>query len=146
MMAIPISSQPRDYLLLFRSEEAYSLSWAGEPVKKQELTDEGVRLTPRGSFETWREDVRGRSRPWTEPDIAMAEMAKTSLRDIVLRHNESVADERMQLETRRRVVNAELNHRVKNNLQIIGSLLSLQIRELKDEAGRMALSEARLRV
>lgn len=122
MMAIPISSQPRDYLLLFRSEEAYSLSWAGEPAKKMELTDEGVRLTPRGSFATWREDVRGRSRPWTEPDIAMAEMAKTSLRDIVLRHNESVADERMRLETRRRVVNAELNHRVKNIIALVKSI------------------------
>lgn len=47
---------------------------------------------------------------------------------------------------RQQALARELNHRVKNNLQIIGSLLSLQIRELKDEAGRMALSEARLRV
>lgn len=47
---------------------------------------------------------------------------------------------------RQQALARELNHRVKNNLQIIGSLLSLQIREVKDEAGKMALSEARLRV
>jgi two-component sensor histidine kinase len=40
----------------------------------------------------------------------------------------------------------EINHRVKNNLQIIISLLSLQARALPDESARSALGSARLRV
>jgi two-component sensor histidine kinase len=40
----------------------------------------------------------------------------------------------------------EIHHRVKNNLQIVMSLLSLQSSRLKDEAARDALEQAKLRV
>ncbi len=40
----------------------------------------------------------------------------------------------------------EQNHRVKNNLQVVASMLHLQSRQLPDEASRQALSDSRLRV
>lgn len=40
----------------------------------------------------------------------------------------------------------EQNHRVKNNLQVMASMLHLQSRQLTDEAARQALSDSRLRV
>ncbi len=40
----------------------------------------------------------------------------------------------------------EIHHRVKNNLQIVMSLLSLQSSRLKDEAAREAINQARIRV
>jgi two-component sensor histidine kinase len=40
----------------------------------------------------------------------------------------------------------ELHHRVKNNLQIVSSLLNLQTYRLKDEASITALNESKLRV
>ena len=122
MLAIPISSLPRDYLLLFRSEEAHNIAWAGEPVKQVVATPSGDRLTPRGSFETWREDVRGKSRPWTAAEIAVAEATRTYLRDVVLRYSEVTADERTRTEQRRRVLNDELNHRVKNIIALVKSI------------------------
>jgi len=122
MMAIPISSLPRDYLLMFRSEEAHKIEWAGEPVKHIVSTPQGDRLTPRGSFETWREDVRGKSRPWSQAEIAVAETMRTYLRDVVLRHSEVTADERTRTDQRRRVLNDELNHRVKNIIALVKSI------------------------
>jgi two-component sensor histidine kinase len=40
----------------------------------------------------------------------------------------------------------EVHHRVKNNLQIISSLLSMQQRALKDEAAKAALGDSRQRI
>ncbi|MCC3155628.1 sensor histidine kinase [Hymenobacter sp. 15J16-1T3B] len=40
----------------------------------------------------------------------------------------------------------EMHHRVKNNLQVVSSLLSLQGRQLQDEGARAAINESRSRV
>ena len=40
----------------------------------------------------------------------------------------------------------EQNHRVKNNLQVVSSLLSLQSKRLADEAAKQAIDESRLRI
>jgi len=122
LLAIPISSISRDYLVLFRSEEAFAVEWAGEPVKQVTTGPSGDRLSPRGSFDTWREDVRGQSRPWTERELAIAEAIRVYLRDVVLRYNEATSDERDRAEHRRRVLNDELNHRVKNILSLVKSI------------------------
>ncbi len=113
---------PRDYLLLFRSEEAHKIEWAGEPVKHVIAGPSGDRLTPRGSFETWREDVRGKSRPWTSAEKAVAEATRTYLRDVVLHYSELTADDRLRAEQRRRILNDELNHRVKNIIALVKSI------------------------
>lgn len=122
VLAIPLTSTPRDYLLIFRSEEAHEIEWAGEPTKLVINTADGDRLTPRGSFKTWREDVRGKCRPWSETDLAVADAVRTYLRDVFLKQNEITADARSRLEHRRRVLNDELNHRVKNIITLIKSI------------------------
>jgi signal transduction histidine kinase len=48
-----------------------AIDWAGNPDKDKLTAGEGVadRLTPRGSFEVWREIVRGQSLPWQRWEI-----------------------------------------------------------------------------
>jgi light-regulated signal transduction histidine kinase (bacteriophytochrome) len=121
-LAVPLSSHGRDYLLYFRSEESYKIEWAGEPKKVVVSSAFGDRLTPRGSFETWREEVRGQSRPWTDADRAVAESIRNYLRDVVLRHAEATAEERARADRRRRMLNDELNHRVKNIIALVKSI------------------------
>lgn len=122
VLAIPLSVQARDYLLLFRNEEAHSVVWAGVPVKNVVQGPNGARLTPRGSFDAWREDVRGRARPWTDAERGVAATIKTYLRDIALRHNELLGLERSRIEHRRRMLHDELQHRVKNILALVKSI------------------------
>ena len=119
VMAIPLSQRHNDHLLLFRNEEAHEVAWAGEPVKTLDKAD---RLSPRGSFETWREEVRGKSVPWSETDITVAKAVRAWLRDLILRRNEASAEEFAQDEQRRRILNSELNHRVKNVIALVKSI------------------------
>ncbi len=122
-LVVPLSRTPKDYLIYFRSEESRFVEWAGDPEKPIEAGPLGDRLTPRKSFELWRQEVRGQATPWTDADLAIADAAQNYLRDVVLRHSEATAEERKRAEVRRKLVNEELNHRVKNILALAKSIV-----------------------
>ncbi|EIV96312.1 SpoIIE family protein phosphatase [Frankia sp. QA3] len=58
----------------FRPETVRTVDWGGDPHNKELIAREGagVRLSPRRSFDRWREVVRGRARPWSAHDLAIA--------------------------------------------------------------------------
>lgn len=82
MLAVTISKELGEYLLWFRPMTERAIDWAGNPDKDKLIGGEGVadRLTPRGSFEVWREIVRGQSLPWERWEIEGA----SSLRRLLL--------------------------------------------------------------
>ncbi|WP_417309529.1 HWE histidine kinase domain-containing protein [Devosia sp.] len=123
LMAVPLSQTPRDYLFYFRKEMVQTLEWAGNPDKSYTTGPLGDRLTPRKSFAIWKETVRRQAQPWTEGDREIAEATRASLIEVVLRHNEAMAEEQAKAEVRQRMLNEELNHRVKNILAVIKSLV-----------------------
>ncbi len=119
VLAIPLSTGSQTYLLLFRNEEAHG-------VERIEEVAEGAgavsRFSPGGSFDNWREEVRGRSLPWSDDELAAAVAIGAYLRDILLRQNEVSPEERARVEQRRRILNDELNHRVKNIIALVKSI------------------------
>lgn len=66
--ALVLNLAEGDALVWLRREVARSVDWGGDPHNKAIARREGdsVRLSPRKSFERWRETVRGSSLPWTE--------------------------------------------------------------------------------
>jgi len=124
ILALPVSRAPRDYIVLFRKEFAHSVHWAGNPEKPVQLGPNGARLTPRESFALWREEKRGFSRPWTPDEIAAAESLRITLLEVVLRIADATHQERELANRRQDVLIAELNHRVRNILNLIRSLVN----------------------
>ncbi len=63
------------FLLWFRPEHERIVDWGGDPTNKQLAAAEGpdVRLSPRKSFEKWREVVQGRSVPWATWKLEIAD-------------------------------------------------------------------------
>jgi len=59
---------PRQYLLVFRPELVHEVKWAGDPQKNLEIDvlSGEERFTPRGSFELWKQEVRGTARAWQD--------------------------------------------------------------------------------
>ena len=98
--------EPGQYLLAFRPEWVHEVRWAGDPRKPVEwhFGPDGAeaRLTPRGSFDEWKESVRGRSRPWQTSEIE----ALADLRAAVVLWQ--YGDIRRELLARLRESNAEL--------------------------------------
>ena len=130
VMIVPLSKRPRDFLFYFRKEAVQTLDWAGDPNKIYATGQFGDRLTPRKSFAIWKETVRGKSHPWSEADRRFAEALRIAVVEVLLFNNEVLADERTRAAVRQRVLNQELNHRVKNILAVIQSLVS---RKPKDD-------------
>ncbi len=124
LLAIPLSRSPRDYVVLFRSEQLRSIRWGGNPEKALELGPNGARLTPRKSFEEWSELVRGRARPFSPAERRVAETIRVALLEVVLRMSENATIDRRIASEKQDLLIAELNHRVRNILALIRGLIS----------------------
>ncbi|PWC78034.1 ATPase [Azospirillum sp. TSH64] len=88
LLAISISQLHPSYLLWFRPEIVQSIDWAGDPKKARDSS--GV-LSPRSSFEAWKETVRGQSLPWRHGEIEAAGDFRNAIVSIVLRKAEEMA-------------------------------------------------------
>ena len=123
ILCIPISRTPRDYLIFFRRNIVKVMNWAGEPVKTAEAGPNGVRLTPRKSFEAWREIVEDKSEAWKPREMRAAEGLRVRLVEQVLRMSEARKDQRVTADQRSEILIAELNHRIRNILGLVRALV-----------------------
>ena len=69
MLALPISRSPRDYVMFFRQEIVSTVLWGGDPSKPAGSGANAPRLSPRKSFEAWRETVRFTSNQWSAAEL-----------------------------------------------------------------------------
>ncbi|WP_435019160.1 ATP-binding protein [Tundrisphaera sp. TA3] len=103
LIAISISKLHRGFILWFRPEVIRTVAWGGDPSKAM-VAEEGGRIHPRRSFESWLETVRFQSKPWLDSEIEAASELRHSIVGIVLRH----AEERAQFSTELERSNKEL--------------------------------------
>ncbi|HKX78487.1 MAG TPA: HWE histidine kinase domain-containing protein [Novosphingobium sp.] len=137
LLALPVSRSPRDYIVLFRREHRHDIQWAGDPRKPVAIGPHGARLTPRQSFEIWHEERQGFAKPWEADEIASAESLRVTLLEVVLRLTDAVSQEREQASLRQDTLIAELNHRVRNILNLIRGLVA-QSKESSDTIDEFA--------
>lgn len=67
-----MASANPDGILWLRQERVETINWAGNPEKAMLPNEDGVRLSPRKSFELWMEEVRGKSIPWRKVELNAA--------------------------------------------------------------------------
>ncbi|WP_336779837.1 diguanylate cyclase domain-containing protein [Paenibacillus illinoisensis] len=77
---VAISPGEHHYMIWFRPEVIQLVDWAGDPAKAVIKTDDGVRLSPRKSFEKWREVVQSTSYPWTTKELNVLPLLKSIVR------------------------------------------------------------------
>jgi light-regulated signal transduction histidine kinase (bacteriophytochrome) len=95
VLAISISQLHSSYIIWFRPEVERTVLWAGDPRDKQ---IEDKRLTPRNSFASWKELVKGRALPWSQAEIEGAVDFRSAIINFVLRRAEERAELTNQLQ------------------------------------------------
>lgn len=138
LLAIPIKRHPRQFLMLFRSEVAQNVIWAGDPTK---IETERGRIHPRKSFAAWREIVRGKSAPWSLAELRAAEVLRVTLLELVLKltSDQNVAGQKRS--RKQEVLISELNHRLRNVFGLVEGLMAQA-----DSAGTPYAEEVRGRL
>ena len=73
-LALALTPDRRDVVMWFRPELVRQVDWGGDPHNAKLAAEEGdhVRLSPRKSFERWRETVRGHAEPWQDSEVRAA--------------------------------------------------------------------------
>jgi light-regulated signal transduction histidine kinase (bacteriophytochrome) len=112
VLAASISQLYRSYVIWFRPEVIQTVRWGGDPRKPVERDPTSsipdapgaVRLSPRKSFEQWKEVVRSHSVPWLASETEAAAEFRNAIVGIVLRRAEEMA----QLADELRRANQEL--------------------------------------
>lgn len=85
MLILQLSDLSKDYLIWTRKEKLSDITWAGDPTKTKSFNTDKGRMSPRKSFDKWKETVHDRANPWTESEILLAKDLKSELREHLYR-------------------------------------------------------------
>lgn len=81
---------PDDQVIVWwRHEHVRDIYWGGDPHNKAIALREpdGVRISPRKSFDRWREQVRGRCEPWAPEHVRAAHDLRAQLLEVMIVRN-----------------------------------------------------------
>lgn len=139
LLALRYDAPRQGWLVALRPEQIETIRWGGKPDKHIVPGPLGPRLTPRGSFDEWRETVRDTAEPWSSVELDLAER----LRDALARAH---ATRSLELDSLRSQLWAVLGHDLRTPLQSLITAEKLLDREnaadrmrqiIKQSTGRM---------
>jgi light-regulated signal transduction histidine kinase (bacteriophytochrome) len=152
LLAVTVVADASALLLWFRAEAPQKIEWAGNPHKEAAGPD-GT-LTPRHSFASWTELLRGQSRRWTLGELEAAGRLRRALvelrqgrrlRELNRELSEAVEQKDALIAEKDHLIR-EVNHRVQNSLQLVQAFLGLQSRAEESDTVKAHLAEAQRRL
>ena len=88
LMCTFISESKNQALLWFKPEVKETVYWAGKPQEKS--SDENARISPRKSFEKWKEIQDGYALPWKPSEIAVVKELRSNIMNFVTEKYEEI--------------------------------------------------------
>ncbi|GEP12081.1 histidine kinase dimerization/phosphoacceptor domain -containing protein [Methylobacterium gnaphalii] len=152
LLAAFVDAERMHLLLWFRPEVPSSVTWGGDPRKPVIAGSGSVAVLPRRSFERWVEERRGVSTPFLHWQVSLAEQLAQAVEGVVLRQRRKIQEltqllvDKERLLTQKDLLTREIDHRVKNSLQIVSAFLHMQRRQVTDPEARQAFAETAGRV
>ena len=88
IICVFISDSREEALLWFKPEVKETVYWGGKPQEKS--ADKNLRLSPRKSFDKWKEISDGFSTPWQENEIAVVKEFRKNVSNFVVQKYDEV--------------------------------------------------------
>jgi chemotaxis family two-component system sensor kinase Cph1 len=85
VLAVALDPTAGEYILWFRPEQERTVTWAGRPEKTATTANGHVVLSPRQSFEAWKQTVDYTATPWHPLEVAAAQQLRQHLVEVRLR-------------------------------------------------------------
>ncbi|MDY3555643.1 ATP-binding protein [Gemmata sp. JC717] len=137
VLAVTTSRAAGHWVLWFRPEVVQTVGWGGDPYKPVGEPGPTGRLSPRRSFELWKEEVHNKSLPWQPAEVEAARLLRDAVVAVVVRR----AEELTRLNTELRRSNTDLDafaysasHDLKEPLRGLSNYATFL---LEDYAGRL---------
>ena len=90
VMSISLSMTERYIVAWFRAEQEQVIPWGGNPDKAMIPRDDGLRFSPRKSFELWNELVQKKSLPWKNAELSIAMDFRHALTNLIVERAEKL--------------------------------------------------------
>ena len=152
LLAAFLDESRENLLLWFRPEVPSTVTWGGDPRKPVLAGSGPVAVLPRRSFERWIEERTGFANPWADWQLQLAGSLAEAVEGVVLRQRRKIDDltsllaEKERLLEQKDLLTREIDHRVKNSLQIVSAFLQMQRRQISDGPARQAFADTSARV
>jgi light-regulated signal transduction histidine kinase (bacteriophytochrome) len=102
LLAARLVQRETEFVMWFRPEQVQTVAWAGDPTKpvQVDVKDGAARLTPRVSFELWKQEVQATSAAWLDCEIEAAGALRRAIAEVVLlRLNEALRQSNAELDS-----------------------------------------------
>ena len=152
LLAAFLDESRENLLLWFRPEVPSTVTWGGDPRKPVLAGSGPVAVLPRRSFERWVEERTGFANPWADWQLQLAGSLAEAVEGVVLRQRRKIDEltsllaEKERLLEQKDLLTREIDHRVKNSLQIVSAFLQMQRRQIADGEARQAFADTSARV
>lgn len=119
---LSLQLDPHTTLQFYRNEVIHEIRWAGQVEKSVTYGPEGPRLTPRASFEEYKELQSGKCARWSQSDILAAREISHGIQSHLFSSAQTESRSHQRQKRYQDLLVAELNHRVRNMLALVRSI------------------------
>ena len=147
VLAAFVDESRENLLLWFRPEVPSTVTWGGDPRKPALAGSGSVAVRPRRSFERWVEERTGHAVPFADWHVQLAVSLAETVEGVALRQRRKIDEltgllaEKERLLAQKDLLTREIDHRVKNSLQIVSAFLQMQRRQISDADARQAFAD-----